>query len=78
MEYTHLSEWGDPEPSDPNDPDPGLAFNCPRCHRRLTYVRTIGEDSDWAKNTHVYQCPVHGRWELVPELGLRSEPERYH
>lgn len=58
--------------------DPGLAFNCPRCPRRLTYVRTIGDAPDWARNTQVYQCAVHGRWELVPGLEFRQEPKRFH
>ena len=58
--------------------DPEVALNCPRCPRRLTYVETLGSSPQWAENTHIYSCPEHGRWEVLPELGLKPAPQRTH
>ena len=58
--------------------DPGIVLNCPRCPQRLAYIETLGTSPQWAQNTHIYACPEHGRWELLPELGLRPAPARTH
>jgi hypothetical protein len=47
-----------------------VTFTCPKCHRRLVYVERI----DGTPPTHIYKCPIHGRWRLMPDLDFRPMP----
>jgi hypothetical protein len=52
--------------------DPGIAFNCPKCWRKLVYITSSGGNPP---TIHIYECPVHGRWRLAPDApGFRPEP----
>jgi hypothetical protein len=47
--------------------DPGLAFNCPKCPRRIGYVGSTGTPPTLTLH---YECPIHGRWSVL----LHTEP----
>ncbi len=56
--------------------DPEIAPHCPRCHRKLAYITSVGTGPH--DLTHVYQCPEHGRWLLPPHGRFEPQPEQVH
>lgn len=61
--------------------DPGRHLHCPICPRPLRYVTTrhadgyIHQKSDRFKtvaDTHVYECPSHGRFHMGPNGRLSA------
>ena len=43
-------------------------FNCPMCARMLSYVAVADA------GILVYECQVHGRWELPPDRDFQPRP----
>lgn len=54
--------------SDEQTRDQAVGFHCPRCHQRMTFVRTFGEEP---RVKQVYSCPTHGEWVLLPDVYFR-------
>ena len=48
-------------------------FNCPKCPRKLHYISSIGPADASAERdrshatVHIYECAVHGGWQLGDE-----------